>query len=285
MLKRAALVTVLVAFLILLLVPIIHAEYNSLSEIEQITLNYLAEKTGLPISVLSKITYQKTYDFNNDWYTALCYREPITKNDVDNSSESLILLSIYLSKSDNSIRDAQRNTGEVLYQRILQYRNNELTSSQYKQLIEDWEELFGPTIYWQYDVVAAFEILYHVQPSIINTDSIRMLNTPEAVLPRNNTISFQKALDIAKQHLSDNYHLEYSSINSLKFGSILKENDIPDQKFGNSNKTSEVYWVITFYSNNIRCYAYQILEDGTIEQMVEFSEDGQGIVYSDGIYY
>ena len=99
-----------------------------------------------------------------------------------------------------------------------------------------------------------------------------------------NTINFQNALSIAKQSLSEKYGLDQGIIESLEYGSILKENDMPAQRFNQTNRISNVYWIITFYSNGVRCYACQILEDGSVEQIIRFSQNGKGIIYDDGVF-
>ena len=291
LLKKLVLFTLLV-FIIVLYTSCTYAENTAMAGITEIALKYFSEKTELPISVLDKIAYIKTYDCVSDWYIALCYSEPIETNSADNYNESIILLSIYLCKANNAICDAQNNTKESLFQSIYQYYKKRVTYNRYLQLNQSWEKLFGPVIYWQYDTTAAFELLYHIRPNtdyMKNTnlsldDNVSILDKPEAVFPKNNTINFQNALSIAKQSLSEKYGLDQGIIESLEYGSILKENDMPAQRFNQTNRISNVYWIITFYSNGVRCYACQILEDGSVEQIIRFSQNGKGIIYDDGVF-
>jgi len=259
---------------------------------EEYALDYLSGKTGLPVSVLSKITTVKSYDLFDQLYITLLYSEVAETEAVGAGSDPLILLAVYIDKYNNTVTDAQNNSGDRLFTSINSYSKG-MTADRFYYLNQRWEKMFGPSDYWQYDVLASFELLYHVRPAAgylkqyYTEEQIaaRILDIPEAALPDQNVLPYHSALELSKQSLKTEYGLDMEQIDKFEYGSSFKKDNNTNQVSQVNDKEAHGYWVFTFYSGGVRCYACQILYNGTVQQIIRFSEDGKGVIYNDGIYY
>ena len=242
----------------------------------QLGRQHIAQETGIPEYVLSGITTVRTIDCFTDWYVLWNYLEPPGQGDAQDG-DRLILCAVYVRKSDGAVSDAQRHTGDALFKRIFDYRGGAFTRNQYLALLDSWEALFGPVRYWQYDLRASFQLLYHftADRKIVFQDGEDYLISPEkvnAILPGDGAVTFGEALEKARDAAGEQYGIGSDEIRRWKYGSAYYINANSSSPFHFSGKYSDHYWIIWLYRNDSYYIVVMVLDDGTVEQMKDSKE-------------